>query len=321
MTRRPRPPAVARPTKAARQARIVAILSREQVHSQEQLAGLLSQYAGMHVARRPRSPATWTSSAWSGSARADGTLVYALPGRSRRSRLAPRYRPAFDYPERIAARSRPAPTPPAPSAAAAPVPRPPDGNIRRHSGTDGRKAGRPADCPVLRRPRHARPAARKPAAGASGDPSAPSRGESPARRRVVPPGQVPQGAADLGRGERQPGRAAHPGGRGPVPRLGHRPRRLARDPRHGRGRRHRPGHRQGPGRRRGPGRRTSAAWPSAAANVTRRCRAPDRAGRRRPPPRPAGPQRCGPPAASGPPSVGARLRSPTRPFGCAAPAA
>jgi|SRR5579875_100511 transcriptional regulator of arginine metabolism len=65
-------------TKAARQARIAAILSREQVHSQEQLAALLAKYAGMHVAQatlsrdldelgvvRLRAP--------------DGTLVYALP--------------------------------------------------------------------------------------------------------------------------------------------------------------------------------------------------------------------------------------------------
>ena len=36
-------------TKAARQARIVAILSREQVHSQEQLAGLQRQYADMQA--------------------------------------------------------------------------------------------------------------------------------------------------------------------------------------------------------------------------------------------------------------------------------
>ena len=36
-------------TKTARQARIVAILSREQVHSQEQLSGLLVQYAGLPV--------------------------------------------------------------------------------------------------------------------------------------------------------------------------------------------------------------------------------------------------------------------------------
>lgn len=65
-------------TKAARQARIAAILSREQVHSQEQLAELLHRYAGLHVAQatlsrdlddlgvvRLRGP--------------DGGLVYALP--------------------------------------------------------------------------------------------------------------------------------------------------------------------------------------------------------------------------------------------------
>ena len=38
-------------TKAARQARIAAILAMEQVHSQEQLAVLLDRYAGMHVAQ------------------------------------------------------------------------------------------------------------------------------------------------------------------------------------------------------------------------------------------------------------------------------
>src|ERR1700749_2819807 len=43
-------------TKAARQARIVAILSREQVHSQEQLASLLDQYAGRHVTQGTPSP-------------------------------------------------------------------------------------------------------------------------------------------------------------------------------------------------------------------------------------------------------------------------
>ena len=65
-------------TKAARQARIAAILSREQVHSQEQLADLLHRYAGVSVAQatlsrdlddlgvvRLRGP--------------DGTLMYALP--------------------------------------------------------------------------------------------------------------------------------------------------------------------------------------------------------------------------------------------------
>ncbi|HWG02210.1 MAG TPA: arginine repressor [Trebonia sp.] len=65
-------------TKAGRQARIAAILSRERVHSQEQLAALLEKYAGLSVAQatlsrdlddlgvvRLRAP--------------DGTLVYALP--------------------------------------------------------------------------------------------------------------------------------------------------------------------------------------------------------------------------------------------------
>ena len=65
-------------TKAARQARIAAILSREQVHSQEQLADLLQRYAGVSVAQatlsrdlddlgvvRLRGP--------------DGGLIYSLP--------------------------------------------------------------------------------------------------------------------------------------------------------------------------------------------------------------------------------------------------
>jgi arginine repressor len=66
-------------TKTARQARIVAILSREQVHSQEQLAGLLAQYAGLHVAQATLSRDLDEL----GVVRlrgADGTLVYALPG-------------------------------------------------------------------------------------------------------------------------------------------------------------------------------------------------------------------------------------------------
>jgi transcriptional regulator of arginine metabolism len=65
-------------TKAARQARIATILSREQVHSQEQLADLLQRFAGVSVAQatlsrdlddlgvvRLRGP--------------DGGLVYSLP--------------------------------------------------------------------------------------------------------------------------------------------------------------------------------------------------------------------------------------------------
>ena len=66
-------------TKPARQARINAILAREQVHSQEQLAGLLTQYAGMHVTQATLSRDLDEL----GVVRlrsADGTLVYALPG-------------------------------------------------------------------------------------------------------------------------------------------------------------------------------------------------------------------------------------------------
>jgi arginine repressor len=66
-------------TKTARQAQIVAILSREQVHSQERLAGLLAQYAGLHVAQATLSRDLDEL----GVVRlrgADGTLVYALPG-------------------------------------------------------------------------------------------------------------------------------------------------------------------------------------------------------------------------------------------------
>ena len=65
-------------TKTARQAQIVAILSREQVHSQERLAGLLDQYAGLHVAQATLSRDLDEL----GVVRlrgADGTLVYALP--------------------------------------------------------------------------------------------------------------------------------------------------------------------------------------------------------------------------------------------------
>jgi arginine repressor len=66
-------------TKTARQSQIVAILSREQVHSQEQLAGLLAQYASLHVAQATLSRDLDEL----GVVRlrgGDGTLVYALPG-------------------------------------------------------------------------------------------------------------------------------------------------------------------------------------------------------------------------------------------------
>jgi transcriptional regulator of arginine metabolism len=74
---RSRPTAPA--TKAARQSQIVAILSREQVHSQEQLAGLLTQYTGMQVAQATLSRDLDELGVVRLRA-ADGTLVYALPG-------------------------------------------------------------------------------------------------------------------------------------------------------------------------------------------------------------------------------------------------
>jgi len=66
-------------TKAARQARIVAILTREQVHSQEQLVGLLDQYAGMHATQATLSRDLDELGVVRLRA-ADGALVYALPG-------------------------------------------------------------------------------------------------------------------------------------------------------------------------------------------------------------------------------------------------
>ena|SRR5690349_4398999 len=104
-------------TKAARQARIVAILSREQVHSQEQLAGLLRQHAGMHVTQATLSRDLDELGVVRLRA-AGGTLVYALPG----DPGGPSSHPgtAFDYPERM----RPTLDPPAPTAAVAEAPGP-----------------------------------------------------------------------------------------------------------------------------------------------------------------------------------------------------
>jgi transcriptional regulator of arginine metabolism len=83
MAGRPTPANPARPaapaTKTARQSQIVAILSREQVHSQEQLAGLLAQYASLHVAQATLSRDLDELGVVRLRA-ADGTLVYALPG-------------------------------------------------------------------------------------------------------------------------------------------------------------------------------------------------------------------------------------------------
>ena len=113
-------------TKAARQARIVAILSREQVHSQEQLASLLDQYAGTHVTQATLSRDLDELGVVRLRA-ADGALVYALPGDP-----GGHGSPAgtsFDYPERV----QPDPDPPIatpsslPAAVAAQAPRAPSG--------------------------------------------------------------------------------------------------------------------------------------------------------------------------------------------------
>lgn len=66
-------------TKTARQARIADILTRAKVHSQEQLAALLRQYAGLNVAQATLSRDLDEL----GVVRlrgADGSLFYALPG-------------------------------------------------------------------------------------------------------------------------------------------------------------------------------------------------------------------------------------------------
>ena len=118
-------------TKTARQAQIVAILSREQVHSQERLAGLLAQYARLHVAQATLSRDLDEL----GVVRlrgADGTLVYALPG----DPGGPGSRPGTgldpqNYPERSAAALAPSipdstagnQDPTAPAAPDSPAPR------------------------------------------------------------------------------------------------------------------------------------------------------------------------------------------------------
>jgi transcriptional regulator of arginine metabolism len=103
-------------TKAARQARIVAILSREHVHSQEQLAGLLRQHAGMHVTQATLSRDLDELGVVRLRAQ-DGTLFYALPG-------DPNSHPgaAFDYPERMRPDVIPPATPVADPANSGPTP-------------------------------------------------------------------------------------------------------------------------------------------------------------------------------------------------------
>jgi transcriptional regulator of arginine metabolism len=64
-------------TKAARQARIAAILARQQVRSQEELADLLERYASVHVTQATLSRDLDELGVV--RLRAAGALVYALP--------------------------------------------------------------------------------------------------------------------------------------------------------------------------------------------------------------------------------------------------
>ena len=150
------PPAAGRPapaTKAARQARIVTILSREQVHSQEQLAGLLSQYASMHVTQATLSRDLDELGVVRLRA-ADSTLVYALPGDP--GGPGSPAGSSFGYPERAGLPQSPPTAHPAPSATADPLTpavtaqdcptedSPTTQGARSRAGTRQRAAGHPA---------------------------------------------------------------------------------------------------------------------------------------------------------------------------------
>ncbi len=187
---RPNPPSPAPATKAARQSRIVAILSREQVHSQEQLAGLLTQYAGMHVAQATLSRDLDELGVVRLRA-ADGTLVYALPG----DPGGPGSRPGTgldpqNFPERpgllrappFLPRARPTPTPTAPTAATRARP-------ARKGATSAAPWARPA-------PKRARPAPKRARSARKGATSAAPRARSarngarsaaPRARSAAPP--------------------------------------------------------------------------------------------------------------------------------------
>jgi transcriptional regulator of arginine metabolism len=95
-------------TKPARQARIAEILSREHVQSQEQLAGLLARYAGMHVAQATLSRDLVELGVVRLRA-ADGVLIYALPGEPGGPGSPPGTN--FDYPERTGPPVSPPPPP------------------------------------------------------------------------------------------------------------------------------------------------------------------------------------------------------------------
>jgi arginine repressor len=161
---------VAPATKAARQARIAAILAREQVHSQEQLAALLSQYGGLHVTQATLSRDLDEIGVVRLRA-ADGSLVYALPGDPGGYASPPGN--AIDYPEREVL--------------------PPDPSSDAPAAGEGR-AGRGASV----RRRAAMPAMAPPPPGRSPRFITPSRAEpvpdEPAADEPAPPAPFPSGA-------------------------------------------------------------------------------------------------------------------------------
>jgi transcriptional regulator of arginine metabolism len=104
-------------TKTARQARIAAILAREQVRSQEELADLLERYAGVHVTQATLSRDLDELGVV--RLRAAGALVYALPGepggpgsRPGGTLLPPRTHPGLSEPEPDRAERHDEPAPP-----------------------------------------------------------------------------------------------------------------------------------------------------------------------------------------------------------------
>jgi transcriptional regulator of arginine metabolism len=105
-------------TKTARQARIAAILAREQVRSQEELADLLERYASVHVTQATLSRDLDELGVVRLRA-AGGALVYALPeepggpgSRPGGAIFPPDTRPGLSEPEPDRA-ERPEPAPPA----------------------------------------------------------------------------------------------------------------------------------------------------------------------------------------------------------------
>ena len=105
-------------TKTARQARIAAILAREQVRSQEELADLLERYASVHVTQATLSRDLDELGVVRLRA-AGGALVYALPeepggpgSRPGGAVFLPRTEPALTEPEPDQAERRDAPPPP-----------------------------------------------------------------------------------------------------------------------------------------------------------------------------------------------------------------